>query len=228
MRENFPPATKNIIIINILFFAATLVFASKGVDLDRVLGLHLFVADDFRPFQLVTYMFMHGGIMHIFFNMFAVYMFGRIIEQVWGTKRFLILYFVAGLGAALIQEIVQYIQYVQLTTMYDGVQTASGAIITTEAYVNNWVTVGASGSVYGLLLAFAMTFPNEKMFVFPLPVPIKAKYFIIGYMLIELYLGVSPNIHDTVAHFAHLGGALFALVLILVWRKQRKIHGPYL
>ena len=210
---NMPPVTKNLIIINVLFFLAQFAFAGHGVDLDNLLGLHFFLAQDFHFYQFVTYMFMHGGIAHILFNMFAVWMFGRVMESYWGSRRFLIYYFVCGIGAGLMQEGVQYVSY--LTQGLD----ALGPDIVGKA-TNGWTTIGASGAVYGILLAFGMSFPNEQMFVFPLPVPIKAKFFVIGYAAIELWLALN-NSGDGVAHFAHLGGMIFGLLLILYWRNNR-------
>jgi membrane associated rhomboid family serine protease len=185
------------------------------------------MASDFAPYQFVTYMFMHGGLSHLFFNMFALYMFGGLLERVWGSKRFLIFYLVCGVGAGLLQEIVQYVTYVQEGwSAYQYVSTVKGVLPMGEFLNKIFTTVGASGAIYGILLGFAMSFPNERMFVFPLPFPIKAKYFVIGYAVIELLLGVG-NSNDGIAHFAHLGGMVFGLVLILYWRKKRKIGGPY-
>lgn len=210
---NMPPVTKNLIIINVLFFLAQFAFAGHGVDLDNLLGLHFFLAQDFHFYQFVTYMFMHGGIAHILFNMFAVWMFGRVMESYWGSRRFLIYYFVCGIGAGLMQEGVQYVSY--LTQGLD----ALGPDIVGKA-TNGWTTIGASGAVYGILLAFGMSFPNERLFIFPLPVPIKAKFFVIGYAVIELWSALN-NSGDGVAHFAHLGGMIFGLLLILYWRNNR-------
>lgn len=204
-----------------------LVAERYGIDLNNWLGLHLFIADDFKPFQFITYMFMHGDFRHILFNMFALWMFGRVLEQVWGAKRFLIYYIVAGLGAGVIQEVVQYAYYSMELSMYSGVSLGGEITVPMSEYLNMWVTVGASGAVYALLLAFAMTFPNERLFVFPIPMPIKAKYFVIFYGVLELLLGLNPNMGDNVAHFAHLGGMLFGLGLIIYWRKTGKIYGPF-
>lgn len=170
---------------------------------------------------------MHGDFRHILFNMFALWMFGRVLEQVWGAKRFLIYYIVAGLGAGVIQEVVQYAYYSMELSMYSGVSLGGEITVPMSEYLNMWVTVGASGAVYALLLAFAMTFPNERLFVFPIPMPIKAKYFVIFYGVLELLLGLNPNMGDNVAHFAHLGGMLFGLGLIIYWRKTGKIYGPF-
>ena len=219
--NTIPTVTKNLLIINVLMFLGTIVAQSCGIDLAQYLGLHFFLAEDFNAAQLITYMFMHAGFAHIFFNMFAVWMFGRILEQVWGPKRFLFYYLVCGIGAGIIQEVVQYIHYETVLSAYDSVNTGM-AIIPMEEYLNMMTTVGASGAVYAILLAFGMLFPNQQMFIFPLPVPIKAKYFVIGYGLIELFLGIrsSSGGGDNIAHFAHLGGMLFGLILILYWRKK--------
>lgn len=149
--------------------------------------------------------------------MFAVWMFGRVLEQVWGPKRFLLYYIVCGIGAGLIQEGVQYVEYLTTWVNYDGVDTGAGVIPMAE-FLNQLTTVGASGAVYAILLAFGMLFPNSEMFVFPIPFPIKAKYFVLGYAVLEFLLGVSAS--DNVAHFAHLGGMLFGFVLIIYWRKK--------
>lgn len=149
-------------------------------------------------------------------------MFGRVLEQVWGPKRFLTYYLICGIGAGLIQEVVQYIEYATVLSNYDSVQTPFGIIPMSE-YLNQMTTVGASGAVYGILLAFGMLFPNSEMFVFPLPVPIKAKYFVLGYAALELVLGITGG--DGIAHFAHLGGMLFGLILILYWKRKMAAGG---
>lgn len=226
MRE-FPIVTKNLLSINALLFLATWVAETKGVDLNSILGLHLFLAEDFKPLQIVTYMFMHGSFTHLFFNMFALFMFGRVLEQVWGPKRFLVFYMATGVGAGLVQELVQYIYFQTSLAMYEGVSLAPGLVIPMAEYLNLWTTVGASGAIYGILMAFAMTFPNERMFVIPIPFPIKAKYFVLIFGAIELLSGLSPRMGDNVAHFAHLGGMVFGLLLILYWRKKGDINGPY-
>ncbi len=225
---NIPPVTKNLIIINILFFFGALVGERQGINLDDYLGLHFFLASDFNLAQFFTYMFMHANFSHIFFNMFALYMFGRILEQVWGPKRFLFYYILCGVGAGLIQEGVQYIHYALELSAYDRVNLGGGMIIPMETYLNMMNTVGASGAIYGILLAFGMLFPNERLFIFPLPMPIKAKYFVIGYAVLELALGISNNASNNVAHFAHLGGMLFGFILIMYWKKKgRDNNGTY-
>lgn len=225
--NKLPEVTKNLLAINILMFLATFVLERQGTDLTSLLGLHFFKASDFEPYQLLTYMFMHSDFPHLFFNMFALFMFGGVLERVWGSKRFLIYYLVAGVGAGLLQEVTQYIHFAQLGWDANAlIRVQSLGLVPVSDVLNMWTTVGASGAVYAILLGFGMSFPNEKMFIFPLPFPIKAKYLVIGYAVIELLLGVS-NSQDGIAHYAHLGGMLFGLVMILYWRRKRKIGGPY-
>lgn len=196
------PVVKNLLIINALMLILTWVLASPqfGIDLTLYLGLHFWKSPYFYPHQLITYMFMHGGFTHILFNMFAVYMFGRVLENVWGSKRFLFYYMITGIGAGVVQLIVNWWQF-----------QSTGQLP---------ITVGASGAVFGILLAFGMLFPNtELMLLFP-PIPIKAKYFVIGYAVIELYLGVQNFSFDNIAHFAHLGGMLFGFILLKIWQKN--------
>lgn len=221
--NNIPSITKNLLIINVLAFFATWVFEKQGLDLTATFGLHFFMAKDFSFYQLVTYLFMHGSFMHLFFNMFAVWMFGTVMERVWGPKRFLIYYLVCGIGAGIIQEGVQYINYAnENLAAYDFVMTSSGRI-TTEAYLNLWTTVGASGAVYAILLALGMTFPNERMFIIPFPFPIKAKWLIGGYIVIEVWSALNTP-GDGIAHMAHLGGMLFGFLLIRYWRNHPNIE----
>ena len=223
--NNLPPVTKNLLIINILCFFGYQVAKKYGIDLNDTLGLHFFLASDFNLAQLVTYMFMHANFQHIFFNMFAVWMFGRTLEHVLGSKRFLTYYMVCGIGAGLVQELVQYILYAMELSHYDSVNTGL-AIVPMAEFLNMMTTVGASGAVYGILLAFGMLFPESKMFVFPLPFPIKAKFFVIGYAVIELFSGFGSS-GDGIAHFAHLGGMIFGFLLIMYWRKKNRNNGQF-
>lgn len=223
--NNLPPVTKNLLIINVLCFFGYIVAQKYGIDLNNTLGLHFFLASDFNLAQLVTYMFMHANFQHIFFNMFAVWMFGRTLEHVLGAKRFLSYYMVCGIGAGLVQELVQYIQYAMELSHYDNVDTGL-SIIPMAEFLNMMTTVGASGAVYGILLAFGMLFPETRMFVFPLPFPIKAKFFVIGYAVIELFSGFGSS-GDGVAHFAHLGGMIFGFLLIMYWRKKNRNNGQF-
>ena len=215
--NHLPTITKNLLIINVLCFFGSIVAQRYGINLNDYLGLHFFLADNFNTAQFITYMFMHANFQHIFFNMFAVWMFGRVLEEVWGPRRFLFYYIVCGIGAGLVQEVVLYLEYAFDWSDYTMVDTGMG-IISMSEFLNQLNTVGASGAVYGILLAFGMLFPNSEMFVFPIPCPSKAKFFVIGYAVIELLLGVSS--HDGVAHFAHLGGMIFGIFLILNWRRN--------
>ncbi len=223
--NNLPPITKNLLIINVLCYFGIIVARRYGLDLDSVLGLHFFLASDFKLYQLFTYMFMHANLEHIFFNMFAVWMFGRTLEMVFGSKRFLTYYLVCGIGAGIVQEVIQYVFYATELVRYDSVNIGV-EIVPMAEYLNLMTTVGASGAVYGILLAFGMLFPNSQMFVFPLPFPIKAKFFVIGYAVIELFLGLGQT-GDGVAHFAHLGGMIFGFLLIMYWRKKSKNNGQF-
>lgn len=232
--NNIPPVVKNIILINVIFFLAKFGLGSAfNINLDRLFGLFFFKSNDFQPYQIITHMFMHGDIMHILFNMLMLWMFGRVIESVWGPKRFFIYYFVTGLGAAFIQMLVTYIRFkiasnnipestIQMV-FQEGYQVmASGKMYTNPALntinqIANSVTIGASGAVFGVVLAFGMLFPNTQlMLLFP-PIPIKAKYAAI----LLLGLGVILDFRGNVAHFAHLGGMLFGFILIKYWQKSR-------
>jgi membrane associated rhomboid family serine protease len=217
--NNIPTMTKNLLVVNVLAFIATFVLERSGIDLTRMLGLHFFLASEFHVYQFVTYMFLHGGFTHILFNMFALWMFGSVIERVWGPKKFLFYYICCGIGAGFTQELVQYITYsMEGIAAYQYVN-AGGIQMTTDAYINLWTTIGASGAVYGILLAFGMIFPNERLFIIPFPFPIKAKWLIVGYIAIELFSAMSgPG--DGVAHMAHLGGMLFGFLLIRYWQKH--------
>lgn len=216
-----PVVVKNLLIINGILFLADFVLARFGIDLSNTLGLHFFMASDFRPWQLLTYMFMHGNFSHLFFNMFALWMFGATLENIWGPKRFLLFYVLCGLGAGLMQEGVQYIEYVTSLSHYQNVNIG-GHIIPMGQYLNYMTTVGASGAIYGLLLAFGMMFPNSMIYLYFL-VPIKAKWFVIAYAVIELLTGIFST-GDHVAHFAHLGGMLVGLIILLVWKKKGRLY----
>ena len=166
--DRLPNVTKNLLAINILMFLATIVMERQGTDLTAIFGLHFFEASDFAPYQFVTYMFMHGGFPHLFFNMFALYMFGGLLERVWGSKRFLIYYLVCGVGAGLLQEVTQYVTYIQEgLDKVQYIKTGLGLLPVNEFLNLVFTTVGASGAIYAILLGFAMSFPNERMFVFP-------------------------------------------------------------
>lgn len=221
-----PEVVKNLLIINGIFYLITLLAESKfGINLSDILGLHWVQSSAFRPYQLVTYMFMHGNFSHILLNMFALWMFGSNIENYWGPKRFLIYYMVTGLGAAVTHFAVLY--FTQIQPAVSQLMSFSGQLpdIEIEGALQNYydsipAVVGASGAVFGLLLAFGMMFPNQLIYLYFF-IPIKAKYFVILYGLIELYGGIANSEFDNVAHFAHLGGMLFGFLLIKNWQKKR-------
>lgn len=207
------------------------------------LGLHYIGSDLFNPAQLFTYMFLHdpSGITHIFFNMFSLWMFGRILERVWGGKRYLLFYIVCGVGAALVQEGVwaltwrhDYIQgiaalngltYEHMQQIVDQAAASgdTGFIAGMDDMKNHLMTIGASGAIFGLLLGFAFVFPDMPLYLFFIPVPIKAKYMVAGYAVLEFFFGVQGG--GTIAHFAHLGGMLFGLAMMLYWKKKGTLHG---
>ncbi len=266
-----PEVVKNLLIINGILYLALVVMRSRGIDLNDILGLHYFEAEKFRVYQIVSYMFMHGNFMHIFFNMFAVWMFGAAIENVWGPKRFLTYYIITGLGAAVAHYAIVYYEMQPALAYFDdyianpsfsNLQT----LLTSDAFrsfsstdmIDNYnaftrefnslqavnpaealqlsveymkqlkvdalnapVVVGASGAVFGLLLAYGMIFPNSIIYIY-FALPIKAKYFVILYGALELFSGIANVPGDNVAHFAHLGGLVTGLILILYWRNQNR------
>ncbi len=233
--RNISPVVKNLLIINVLFYVAQWTFPSIMQNLE----LYPVVSQDFKPWQLATHFFMHSpfSIGHIFFNMFALVIFGTQLERVWGAQRFLSYYIICALGASILHLLVNYIRiqnfeanlsYEELelfkTTAYEAWKESKNFIDPTLAQLNimyHSPMIGASGAVFGLLAAFGYLFPNtELMLLFP-PIPIKAKYFVIGYAVIELYLGFSNNPGDNVAHFAHLGGALIGILILLYWQKGK-------
>ena len=222
--NKLPPVTKNLLIINVLCWMGTLAMAKYGIDLQKLFGLHFFMAPGFRIWQLVTYQFLHEGFQHIFFNMFAVWMFGRIMEVQWGSKRFLIFYLLCGIGAGLTQELCQFIHYELVYAHYEVVALGNGITIPMRQYLDQILTVGASGSVYGILLGYGMTFPDNRLIIFmPIPIPIKAKWLVVAYVILELLLGLRNSAADNVAHFAHLGGMLAGFLIMLYWKhKERK------
>jgi membrane associated rhomboid family serine protease len=249
----FPPVVKNLLIVNGLFFLATFVLQDTyHMDITKYLGLHYFLSKDFKIYQIVTYMFLHGGIAHILSNMFALWMFGAVIENYWGGKRFFIFYIICGIGAGLVQEATLFIYFNHLKSAVDTFVLSpdlagfsdivskyfqdisgysppenpqqAGQILTTlyQFTIDNSNTVGASGAIFGILLAYGMTFPNTLIYLY-FAIPIKAKYFVILYGAMELYLGIKGSTGDNVAHFAHLGGLLFGLIMILYWKRKRTL-----
>jgi len=270
-----PPVIKNLLIINGLFYLATMGLGSAyNIDLAKILGLHYVGASDFRPYQYISYMFMHSSTQfsHILFNMFALWMFGNALENAWGSKKFLIYYLFTGIGSAIIytfwvgfeisptlnaidqylnnpsmdsfaafsrSEYLQIINY-EVQNNYNALAQSLNHIGTSdqtlavqktvdfmasyrEEYLNGHTVVGASGAVYGILLAFGMMFPNSIIYLY-FAIPVKAKWFVMGFGLIELVSGITNSPSDNVAHFAHLGGMIFGLILILFWKKKGQLY----
>lgn len=232
-----PPVIKNLLIINGLMFLATLSFGSTfGYDVNRNWGLYLpFLSEQFHPAQIVTHMFLHGNFTHLFFNMFALWMFGAPLENLWGSKRFLIFYMITGLGAAFLHMGVMYWEYYSVLNdvspeiLEQIKREGYGVLMQNQNYRNesmadlnrllNIPTVGASGAVFGILAGFGMMFPNQYIYLYFL-FPVKTKYFVIVYGALELLNGLTlPG--SGIAHFAHVGGMLFGYLLIRHWRKNR-------
>lgn len=240
---NIPPVVKNLLIINILFFIATYVMQSKGVELAYYLGAFYFDSPFFNIWQPITYMFMHGGFTHILFNMFALYMFGSVLENRWGGKKFLQFYFITGLGALALQLLVQSVEVYNIAgsvlnkdaitiNMAENVANTTLTGLSQEQFntlISIYITpmVGASGAIFGLLVAFGMLYPNVEMFIMFIPVPIKAKYIMPVYIVIELFLGVARFQGDSVAHYAHLGGALLGFILVKLWKDKNTYYDYY-
>lgn len=243
--SNWPPVTKNLIIINCIIWLAEYLFPSFANNtLIAYGGLHFFESELFNPAQVITYMFLHDATspVHIFFNMFTLWMFGRMMEHVWGSKRFLLYYLACGIGAALVQETVwaltwqhDYIAHIapQYGLTYDNMKSVvdqavaahNPEFLNTIAWTKNqMLTVGASGAIFGILLGFAFVFPNIPMYLFFIPIPIKAKYMVAGYAVLEFFFGVS-GAAKSVAHFAHLGGMIFGLIILLYWKKKGTLGG---
>ena len=222
MMFRIPTITKNLLIINLIAFFATFVLQLRGFDLANVGGLHFFMASDFHLYQLVTYLFLHANFMHILSNMFGLWMFGCVIENVWGPKKFLFYYISCGIGAGLLQEIAQLGSFYMTITAQDpsvsfGEIFAIGQQLSHQ--LNAWTTIGASGAVYAVILAFGMSFPNERLFIIPFPFPIKAKWFVLFYVAIEFFSALGSS-GDGVAHTAHLGGMLFGFLMIRYWNRH--------
>lgn len=239
--KNLPPVVKNLVLLNVVMFIATWVCKMQNIHLDMLLGGYVFGSPYFHPYQIATHFFMHGGFFHIFFNMFALVIFGPILEQVWGPKRFFIFYIACALGAFGLHELVGYIEISHLKdqllasgfTINDlysikekmmsvppgMVLTSSNQLIQEYIYGLSVPVIGASGAIYGVLVGFGYLFPNtELMLLFP-PIPIKAKWLVLGMIAIQIYYTIGNHPGDNVAHFAHLGGALVGFIIVLFWQK---------
>lgn len=230
---HIPPVVKNLLIINVIFFAAK--YVVSALDLDYILGAFYFDSQFFRVWQLITYMFMHGNFMHILFNMFALFSFGGVLESRWGTRRFINFYLITGLGAVALQLGVQAYEVYHITgsvinnpinidiagnRAMVGIPGITQDQRDTLIGIYGFPMVGASGAVFGLLVAFGMLYPETELYLMFIPVPVKAKYFVPVYILLELSLGVARVPGDSVAHFAHLGGALIGFILVKLWKDK--------
>lgn len=211
----------NLIILNVIVFLAQTLLP-QGIGGERMVdlfGLHFWKSQDFRIWQPVSYMFLHANFSHIFFNMFALWMFGRMLEYDMGSRRFLIYYLICGVGAGLCNLGVNWFEYNNFVSMgYDQIAPAQ-----LQTWADNVVTIGASGAVFGVLLAFGMLHPNDRIMLLIPPIPMKAKWFVIAYGVLELFLGITQTGSD-IAHFAHVGGMLFGFVLLVLWKKAGKIY----
>lgn len=226
--SNIPPVVKNLLIINILFFIGTYALGNIIPDVIKFLPVYYFHSPNFRLWEVITYMFMHGGFAHIFFNMFALFSFGPIVEYAMGSKKFFNFYFICGIGAIVLQMLVQAYEIHAITgsitiphPALESSYTAYGAQAQKLFDIYNTPVVGASGAIFGLLIAFGMLFPNMELMIMFIPIPIKAKYIIPVYVVLELFLGVKQFSGDSVAHFAHLGGAILGYIMVKYWRLQR-------
>ncbi|WP_211252693.1 rhomboid family intramembrane serine protease [Crocinitomix catalasitica] len=221
------------LIINVIFFFATFVFQQQNISLINLLGLHYIDSPLFEPYQLVTHFFMHANFPHILFNMFAVVIFGNMLERIWGAKKFLIFYFVTALGAAVLHQFIQGLEVYSASgswlPVFNGIFEIQGDMVqypsTIKDFNSVWTTiniptVGASGAVYGLIMAVALLFPNTEVYLY-FAIPVKMKWLALGLAAIALFNGFQNNPGDSVAHFAHLGGMLFGFIMIKIWQRQR-------
>jgi len=228
------PIVLNLIIINAIVYVAQLAFGGMGNDnsVNDLFALHHYTSDEFRPYQLVTHMFMHdtNSFFHLFFNMFGLWMFGSLMEKLWGHKRFLIFYLICGLLAGF----AQMASYAYSNWSFDHNGLGLNQMITLVDEMNNHIkieyadylkssfTVGASGAIMGVLAAYAYTFPNTQLYIFPIPFPIKTKWAITALIAFDIFGGVTKASGDNVAHFAHVGGAIAGLIIVIFWNKTNK------
>ncbi len=245
--EILPPIIKNLLIINALVFLAQNTVGKTYFNMDDLFALHTWQSPLFKPWQFITHLFMHGGFDHIFFNMFSLWMFGSGLENLWGPKRFLTFYLVCGLGAALCHMIVLFVENQTMINAYNAINPDSADyLFNVQRFIDKFIpvaqpvpiniqtakeivdvrlneaTLGASGAVFGCLVAFGYLFPNTTLMIFPIPIPIKAKWFVLLYAGFELFSAVKNSAGDNVAHFAHLGGALVGFLLVYFWNKTNR------
>ncbi len=234
--RNMQPVVKNLLILNLLFFLAKFVFQQKGIDLGSILGLHYVSSNEFQPYQLATHFFMHADFRHILFNMFGVVVFGNMLERIWGPKRFLLFYFATALGAAFLHQLVQGIEFYQITGTFfpdhdyiNSLFTIKGDRVYFDGINENLYpvysnlphyVVGASGALYGILIGAAMYFPNTEVLLY-FAFRVKIKWLALGLGILEIVSVVQDNPGDSVAHYAHIGGALFGFIIIKIWQRNK-------
>ncbi|MCB0734116.1 MAG: rhomboid family intramembrane serine protease [Flavobacteriales bacterium] len=233
-----PPVVKNLLIINVLFFVAKYVLMPKGLDIDNLFGLHHPLSPLYRPWQIITHFFMHANVMHIAFNMFGLWMFGRYLEMIWGGQRFLFFYTITAVSAAFLHFLVVNYQIHHLAAgidpaIFDHIRNEGMLVFHPDHHLDypqykqlyqlmHVPVMGASGALFGLLGACYILFPNTTlMLIFP-PIPIKLKYFVTFYGLYELYRGIANTPGDNVAHFAHLGGLIAGIIIVKYWNRNKR------
>ncbi len=229
MNNYIPPVVKNLLIINVIFFAAKYLLEAQ-INFNAVFGVFYFDSPHFNLWQPITYMFMHGDFMHILFNMFALYSFGSVLESQWGVKRFINFYLITGLGALGLQWCVQAIEVYQIAGSISVPETfnvLSQDNFNTLREIYTTPMVGASGAIFGLLVAFGMMYPDAELYIMFIPVPVKAKYIMPVYVVISLFLGMANIKGDSIAHFAHLGGALIGFIIVKLWQKKDRFYDYY-
>lgn len=220
--QSIPMVVKNLLIINVLVWVAEFTFGGRFIEL---LSLHYHKSPDFRIWQLITYMFLHDptGITHILWNMLALWMFGSNLEEIWGAKRFLLFYLICGVAAGLVQLGVLAVEMNYLEFKFPQISPdAQQDFIRRASGIYYFSVLGASGALNGIMAAFAYLFPNTPLMIFPLPIPIKIKYLVIGYFLVDLFAGINPGAGDNVAHIAHVGGAIVGLILVITMNKGNR------
>lgn len=242
MFNQLPQVTKNIILLNIMFFLSTFVLQMQGIDLTATLGAHVVNTPLFKPYQLVTHFFMHGGFFHILFNMYLFAILGAYLEHIWGPKRFFIFYLATAFGAFALYNIMGVYDVMQLKAMIieqgfsiseinqliinndrDGLLATNSSAVIAYAQESFTPMVGASGAIFGVMAAFAILFPNTEFRLY-FAIPVKAKYFVAAYFLIEVYLSFQNNANDSTAHLAHVGGAIVGAIIVLFWRKADRTN----
>jgi len=224
---NLPPVVKNLVIITVICYLPNILFSETAFNNQVIAHFAVFYFNSplFKPWQIITYMFLHGSFFHILFNMFALFSFGPIVEYSIGSKRFFNLYFICGIGAVAFQMLVQAIQMHYLTGHFiipSDYQSVDPLLINKISEIYSTPVIGASGAVFGVLIAFGMLFPDLELMILFIPVPVKAKYIIPGYVVLEIYSSINQSQGDNVAHLAHIGGAIVGFIMVKAWSLQSR------